>query len=184
MSCPVTTELIEKETTPTDGLSGASASNSEETEGNGIIGTVKQLDAMAGSILNLNGPEGILVGTAAVVVMYHLLRNAMSSPGGDRVSPALVLALGLPAWPIPLLLLTFLTLQPHLPRFFRFLQPGGLIAGDALEALFLPLRKRKSGESGAWWKDALRGLHVLVSLAAWAVLHMFFSRAVQKHFSS
>ncbi len=117
-------------------------------------------------------PEGLLVGTAVLIVMYHLLRDALSSPTGSRLSPALLLALGLPAWPIPMLVLTFLALQPHLPGFFPSLPEECLIETEPLEELFL---------SGArdWW-TILKGLRVLACLTAWAGLHLLFSEAVRK----
>ena len=128
---------------------------------------------MASPNVDFGSLNGICLFFATQACMFLLLRNMM--PATLVATPLLILLSVAPAWPVPLMLTAFLVLKifvlPHVLH-ESDMKPGSSTGAGA------PIRLDfRSNTESVWSK-----LHKVGSLAGWAVLHNFLSRAVRKYF--
>ena len=128
---------------------------------------------MASPSVDFGSMDGVGLLLATQACMFLLLRNVV--PAKQVASPLLLLLSAAPAWPLPLMLTAFLVLRNFvLPRVLHQ-DSAGSVSSSAIRLDF-----RSNSGSGYDWSK----FRVVGSLASWAVLHNFLTKAVQSYFSN
>jgi len=115
---------------------------------------LKVVDAFAADIDILGAPDGLVLIGTTVACMQTLLGKALSP---SVISPGVLMLLALPIWPVPILVFAFLAAEPLMSK-------GGMISSSTANGDKLSLINR---------------MQKLCYLAAWAILHVLFTRAVR-----